>query len=237
MMRQVDRGDGAGAAVAIVVLRSFVELHARDAGATVRVDGRGVKTRIEVQLAPWAVELKVEEGQLEAQLRNDSWAEADRDLLFRSPVPTDVERVGTWARRQAANIMQALQSTRDSTEERLAPLRILVVDDEPILRQALSRMLRDHAVDLADSTDRALELLAEREYDGVLLDVVMPGVGGIAFLDGLRRTRPDVARRVCMMTANPEMLSAHPAPSLIKPFSKGDLVDVLEWFQLTRRRD
>ncbi|MCP4810157.1 MAG: response regulator [Proteobacteria bacterium] len=237
MMRRVDPHSDPNAAVAMVVLHSFVDLHARETMATVRVVGRGAAVRIDVTLDPWSVHLAVQDGQLQARLYNTGWADEDHDLLFRSRVPADVERVGAWARRQAANVMQALQSTREQEPVALEPLRLLVVDDESILRQALVRMLRDHVVHVAASVDEAREKLAQTDYDGVLLDVVLPGVGGLDYLRELRGSYPEVARRVCLMTANPEMLDGHPSPSLVKPFSKGELLDVLEWFQLTRRTD
>src|SRR6201992_821526 len=58
---------------------------------------------------------------------------------------------------------------------------ILVVDDEPAVRRALERALRldKHEVELAIDGEEALDRLAERPADAVILDVMMPGVDGL----------------------------------------------------------
>src|ERR1700679_2021116 len=59
--------------------------------------------------------------------------------------------------------------------------QILVVDDEPAVRRALERALRldKYDVDLAVDGEEALDRLAERPVDAVVLDVMMPGVDGL----------------------------------------------------------
>src|SRR5690606_35171231 len=60
-------------------------------------------------------------------------------------------------------------------------LRILIVDDEPAIRSALSRYLtrRGHAVDVAAEGAAALRMIeADGAYDIVLSDLRMPGLGG-----------------------------------------------------------
>ncbi len=66
--------------------------------------------------------------------------------------------------------------------------RILVVDDEPQIRKALSVNLtaRGYAVDLAGSGEEALTLAVSHRPDLVLLDVGLPGMDGIAVVHGLR---------------------------------------------------
>jgi DNA-binding response OmpR family regulator len=73
------------------------------------------------------------------------------------------------------------------------PPRILVVDDEPPLRELVVVTLgAGYACDEAASGDAALELLREGRYDMVMLDVMMPGRSGI---DVLREMRSDEALR------------------------------------------
>lgn len=73
------------------------------------------------------------------------------------------------------------------------PPRILVVDDEPPLRELVVVTLGPaYACDEAASGDAALELLKEGQYDMVMLDVMMPGRSGI---DVLREMRSDEALR------------------------------------------
>lgn len=61
------------------------------------------------------------------------------------------------------------------------PERILAVDDSPLFRDALGELLRNagYDVSLASSGEEAIEVLAAREVECILLDCVMPGIGGI----------------------------------------------------------
>jgi two-component system, OmpR family, KDP operon response regulator KdpE len=66
--------------------------------------------------------------------------------------------------------------------------RILVVDDEPQIRKALSVNLtaRGYDVDTADTGEEALARAAAHLPDLVLLDIGLPGIDGIAVVEGLR---------------------------------------------------
>jgi len=66
--------------------------------------------------------------------------------------------------------------------------RILVVDDEPQIRKALSVNLtaRGYEVDLAESGEEALARAASNPPDLVLLDIGLPGIDGVAVVEGLR---------------------------------------------------
>jgi two-component system, OmpR family, KDP operon response regulator KdpE len=66
--------------------------------------------------------------------------------------------------------------------------RILVVDDEPQLLRALGTNLkaRGYAVDLAPTGEVALALAARKHPDLVILDLGLPGIGGVEVLRGLR---------------------------------------------------
>ena len=73
------------------------------------------------------------------------------------------------------------------------PPKILVVDDEPPLRELVIVTLGDtYACDEAADGDAALEQLRKQQYDMVMLDVMMPGRSGI---DVLREMRSDEALR------------------------------------------
>jgi adenylate cyclase len=65
---------------------------------------------------------------------------------------------------------------------------ILVVDDDPIIRKLLTRALAGdgHEVHTAEDGARALESLGQTRIDVVLLDIVMPGMDGIAVLDRIK---------------------------------------------------
>ena len=67
--------------------------------------------------------------------------------------------------------------------------RILIVDDEESIRLLLRRILESNPaleMTLAASGDEALKLAAERPNDLILLDLLMPGLGGIEALTRIR---------------------------------------------------
>ena len=80
---------------------------------------------------------------------------------------------------------------------------VLIVDDDRECLTALSNRLRfafHHAlkVDSADCATTGLILAHERRYDALVVDVCMPGINGIKFVEQLRRTQPNVP--IVMMT-------------------------------------
>src|SRR5215216_3754262 len=70
---------------------------------------------------------------------------------------------------------------------------VLIVDDEPGVRSALSGVLRDegYQVDAVDSGEACLERLARQPFDVVVLDVWLPGMDGLATLARLRERQVD----------------------------------------------
>lgn len=73
---------------------------------------------------------------------------------------------------------------------------ILVVDDDPQLRLALSHVLRrlGHQVDQATNGHQALQNIADHPagYDLILMDIIMPDKEGIETILELRKTRPQL---------------------------------------------
>jgi two-component system, OmpR family, response regulator MprA len=109
-------------------------------------------------------------------------------------------------------------------------MRVLVVDDEPPVREALERALRleGYEVELAAGGAEALHRLALGAPDAVVLDVLMPGVDG---LDVCRRLRRDGNRApVLMLTARDGVsdrvsgLDAGADDYLAKPFALEELL-------------
>jgi DNA-binding NtrC family response regulator len=81
-------------------------------------------------------------------------------------------------------------------------IRILVVDDEPDMRQLLKRSLEpdlDCTVETASSGEAALKILEESHFDMILADIKMPGMDGLELLERIKKEYPDVT--VLMMTA------------------------------------
>ena len=67
-------------------------------------------------------------------------------------------------------------------------MRVLVVDDEPRLVDALSRGLRAEgfAVDVARTGPQGLSMATENDYDAVVLDLMLPGLSGYRVVEALR---------------------------------------------------
>ena len=80
--------------------------------------------------------------------------------------------------------------------------RILIVDDEPQIRRVLSTVLvgHDYIVDSARSGEDALEQIRKALPDLVLLDMNMPGIGGLETLRKLIQIHPEI--RVIVVTVH-----------------------------------
>src|SRR5262245_53236882 len=111
--------------------------------------------------------------------------------------------------------------------------RVLVVDDEPGVRESLRLILKDRTdVALVSSGEDALEAVAARPFDVVLLDILMPGMDGLELLERLRAGAP--AAQVIMLTATKTVKTAVRAMKLgafdyvTKPFDIDELVVLVE---------
>jgi len=76
-----------------------------------------------------------------------------------------------------------------------APIRLLVVDDEPLFVKTIARVLSRKGMEVATAEGGAAarERLGEETYDVVLCDLVMPGVGGLEVLKASRERQPGAA--------------------------------------------
>jgi two-component system KDP operon response regulator KdpE len=107
--------------------------------------------------------------------------------------------------------------------------RVLVVDDEPQLRRIMRTTLTavGYEVDDAKTGEEALEKLREFRPDLVLLDINMPGMGGLA---ACRQIRADSNAAIIMLTvhnveaAKVEALDAGADDFVTKPFSTPELL-------------
>jgi two-component system response regulator PilR (NtrC family) len=126
----------------------------------------------------------------------------------------------------------------------MAPSRngtILVIDDEEIMREILETLLtrEGYEVRLASSGAEGLEIARALPVDAAVVDIMMPGIDGIATLDELKRIDEDLA--VIMITAYASVESAIAAMKagafdyITKPF-KNDEVLVVVRNAMERRR-
>lgn len=107
---------------------------------------------------------------------------------------------------------------------------ILVVDDEPIVRESISDWLKDagYQVVTAKTGEEALELIEKQDFGVIILDVRLPGKTGITVLREVKGLKPEM--KSIIITAYPseelarEAMELGAVDYLIKPIS----VDSLE---------
>jgi putative two-component system response regulator len=121
------------------------------------------------------------------------------------------------------------------------PRRVLVLDDEASIRNAIAKFLkaRGYETGVAESGPDALELLGRERFDALLCDVRMPGMSGTEVVPRALEVRPDLA--VLMLTAVNDAptatdVLAHGAMDyLMKPVELDDLAKAVE--RALRKRD
>ena len=91
------------------------------------------------------------------------------------------------------------------------PLRVLVVDDSAVVRQALTQILGHVGmlVDTANDPIIAMDKMRKEPPDVVVLDIEMPRMDGLTFLQKLMAEQP-LPVVVCSGLAGPGTLAAHP---------------------------
>jgi EAL domain-containing protein (putative c-di-GMP-specific phosphodiesterase class I)/CheY-like chemotaxis protein len=117
---------------------------------------------------------------------------------------------------------------------RAVETRVLLVDDDTAVRNALRRVLehRGYRVVSCSSGGEALERLAGGGYDALVSDVRMPGMSGLGLLRAVREHDLDLP--VILVTGNPDLASATEAVEygafqyLIKPIESERLGQVIE---------
>ena len=122
------------------------------------------------------------------------------------------------------------------------PVHVLVVDDEPTVRKGLARILaaRGFRVDTAEDGIQGLEAIKTTPPDVALIDMMMPGMGGLEVLAKAKQSSPDV--EIIMMTAYADVDSAVAAVKagaydfLTKPFPSNDAVALSVSKAAERRR-
>ncbi|HEX2506128.1 MAG TPA: response regulator [Gaiellaceae bacterium] len=106
--------------------------------------------------------------------------------------------------------------------------RVLVIDDEQIIRDLMLEILEEAGYDAvgAPTAERALDLLADPEFELVVSDVIMPGLSGLELLEEVRQRRPSLP--VVLVTGAgtyatlSEALARGAAGLVMKPFSHAE---------------
>lgn len=143
-----------------------------------------------------------------ALLARDGWVVSDSE-------PLALTADGAWlCPACSARSDQRLPSVAKSSPPPAPPsrrsrprgtLRILLVDDEDMVRRCTARALSDFDVVSVSSGAQALELLAEdSDFDAVLSDVMMPRLSGPQLYARCCKIHPALARRFVFASGNPE---------------------------------
>jgi DNA-binding response OmpR family regulator len=111
--------------------------------------------------------------------------------------------------------------------------RVLIVDDEESTRLLLASMLsKDLGVDaqLAGTCEQAVRLASNYAYDAILLDLLMPGIGGQAVLAEIRQATPNAGTPVIIVSVVGDRLTIDACIAAganayhVKPVRRAELV-------------
>jgi DNA-binding NtrC family response regulator len=116
---------------------------------------------------------------------------------------------------------------------RVEPLNILVIDDEPDIRQLFTRFFsgQDHQVVLAESAEAGLALLPQWTFHIAFVDQHLPGMDGLVLGEYLRRNNPDMS--IVLMTGSGDPRIERRSRDLAikfmaKPFGLSDALAVVD---------
>jgi CheY-like chemotaxis protein len=129
------------------------------------------------------------------------------------------------------------QAPLSTPAENLPRMRILVVDDDAVNRQAMVMLLEreGHQIVAVENGLEAMERLGERDntFDAIVTDLQMPRLGGRAMYEQLVNSRPLVAKRFVFVTGDQArgetraFLESCGQPSVTKPYDLGDLINAI----------
>jgi len=150
-------------------------------------------------------------------------------LLKRGRIPA--VKVGRQWRFDKKSIDEWLHQNSVGTE-----VAILVVDDEEIIRLLFKETLEElgHRVIAVESGFEGLELVKQRDFDLVFLDLKMPGMVGDDFFGRIRAIKPGLP--VTIITGYPDSgmmaraLDQGPFGVMNKPFSQSDIIAAVNTF-------
>src|SRR3979490_2153437 len=118
-------------------------------------------------------------------------------------------------------------------EQRPARHRVLIIDDEESTRLLLARYLsKDLKIEaqLAGTCEQALRFAGDYAYDAILLDLLMPGIGGLEVLREIRSAAPNAATPVLVISvvSDPETIKRCRAVGAsayhVKPARRAEIV-------------
>jgi len=152
-------------------------------------------------------------------LGSDDIAEAIQQVLM-GPAPDDL----------------TVLVTRHWLRERRRRLGVLVVDDSATHRMNLTRLFerRGHRVLTVSSGEAAIAEFEKHDFDVILMDIVMPGIGGIEAIRQIRSRWPDADTKIVAVTieedplVHQQVLAAGADALLQRPFEVNDLFNAVD---------
>lgn len=112
--------------------------------------------------------------------------------------------------------------------------RVLVLDDDASMQRLVRTLLQraGFRVDVFDKGNTAIDAIQRRTYDALLLDLMMPVEGGMTVIKHLRAHKPDLLRRVILLTGTSDALVKAVARDVFavvkKPFVADELIEAVE---------
>jgi len=110
--------------------------------------------------------------------------------------------------------------------KKVTKAKILVIDDEPFIRQIVNRVLTQegHEVEAVDNAEDALKMIKRKRYRLILLDINIPGIGGIKLYKQFQDIAASLKKRVVFVTSDVmdkrsmDFLNKIKVPYITKPF-------------------
>jgi DNA-binding response OmpR family regulator len=121
--------------------------------------------------------------------------------------------------------------------------RVLIVDDEESTRVLLARLLSKELnveAQLAGTCEQALKLAGNYAYDAILLDLLMPGIGGLGVLAAVRAASPNASTPVIVVSVVSDQetmdrcMAAGASAYHLKPIRRAELIATVR-SQLAKR--
>lgn len=122
-------------------------------------------------------------------------------------------------------------------------LRLLITDDSRLLRKKLREELENLGCEVLEASNgrEAIEMDMANELDGVILDIVMPEVGGIEALQAIRELSPDVPIVMLSSAGTPQKLMQTLKMGAIdfiqKPYTKEQIVRAVKAIRRAREKN
>ncbi|MBQ7476578.1 MAG: response regulator [Selenomonadaceae bacterium] len=122
-------------------------------------------------------------------------------------------------------------------------LRLLITDDSRLLRKKLREELENLGCEVLEAANgkEAIEVDMTNELDGVILDIVMPEVGGIEALQAIRELSPDVPIVMLSSAGTPQKLMQTLKMGAIdfiqKPYTKEQIARAVQAIRRAREKN